>query len=307
MRVSSHHGAERADVLQRMLDRNIANSQKIISGAFEVVLEDLITQMEESSSDALPLSERTHIIAGTLRDGFAGLPPNGFEFCQWLWDAAPLHAVRIPLANDIGTAQGFRYGVIHLRSIASQVLLPYAAEQPQRIESIEEMLDSSIGWVDARNHVRFALLDHFISHFAAIFNHLLDLTAAVSPFRCFIPMGVAARMLAEQQSSASGPLLLVEAMFERVGEDVIFEAMRYLLRIGGMYGDAQVLLEFLDQYRAHPNARVRALICEFIGNPRLRWARHSREEARNILIEWKRDSAVDIECLDRVLLRLVSA
>jgi hypothetical protein len=120
-------------------------------------------------------------------------------------------------------------------------------------------------------------------------------------------MGVAASMLARQTSSAGAVLPLVEASFERVDEDVIFEGLRYLLRIGGMYGDARVLLGFLDGYRTHPHQRVRTLICEFIANPRLQWMRHTKDEVRELLIEWKRDSAVDGECLDRALLRVASA
>lgn len=297
----------RSQLSKNIVDRNIANSQKIILGDFESALTDVISQLEEPVGPGgvgFSAAEKTRRIASALRQGFSGLPPNGFDFCTWLWDVAPLHAVQLPGANSIGTAQGFRYGVIHLRKIASIVLDLYVAEQPHQAPVVEELLDSSVGWVDARNHVGYALVGHYIERFDDLRGHLLTLAGSPYEYRALVPLGVAAQILAADRKHIDRALELIEACLPRAASPVVFDGLRYVLRIGGMYGDQLSLVAFLQKHQAGGSEEVRRLICEFLRNPRLHWREQTRAQLAHMLRDWKRNSALDEECLDRALLRL---
>ncbi|MDT8325637.1 MAG: hypothetical protein RRA94_16095, partial [Bacteroidota bacterium] len=94
-----------------IFDRNIANSMAVNGGAFEEVLADVVTQLEQPpriGDRYLTAWDMARRIAESMSAGFAGLPPNGFDFACWLWETAPLHVVQIPHANTIGTSHGYR-------------------------------------------------------------------------------------------------------------------------------------------------------------------------------------------------------
>ena len=71
-------------VASEVFERNVLISQRIVAGDFESALEDLIRQFEDPPRNGdrqLPPPDLVKRIARALRSGFAGLPPNGFDFC----------------------------------------------------------------------------------------------------------------------------------------------------------------------------------------------------------------------------------
>ncbi|MBN1447011.1 MAG: hypothetical protein JXA28_03700 [Bacteroidetes bacterium] len=294
---------------REIFDRNIANSMAVTNGAFEEVLADIIEQLEHPPRvgdrylTAWILGRR---IAEALAEGFAGLPPNGFDFACWLWEAAPLHVVTIPQANAIGTSHGFRYGVIHLRKIAAMVAGTYVLQQPQKAPSVIELIDMSVDWVDARNLITYALVDHYHGHFLDAYDELVALVRSDKRWRRLVPLGVAARILGMEPALSSRAYGLVRDGCRHIGDPYVFDALRYVLRVAGMYGDQQAMLEFLGQLDASAEEGLRLLVCDFIRNPRLRWDRLPHEQFISLLTQWKRegDGNGSQQCLDEALAKL---
>ncbi|PLX26116.1 MAG: hypothetical protein C0600_11210 [Ignavibacteria bacterium] len=295
-------------IAREIFDRNINNSMKVTGGAFEEVLADIITQLEnpprleDRYMTAWLMARR---IAEAMSEGFAGLPPNGFDFSCWLWESAPLHVVNIPQANTIGTNHGYRYGVIHLRKIAAMIAGMYVQQQPLKAPVVVELIDMSADWVDARNLINYALVDHYSEHFELEYRELLRLIDTPRPWRRMIPIGVAARVLGTQDELSVPAYDLVREACTHVDEQAVYDGLRYVLRVAGMYGDQRALLDFLSSLREAPQAGVRELVCDFIRNPKLRWEKLSSDQVADMLRQWKNDgNGFRKECIDDALERL---
>ncbi len=293
-----------------IFDRNVANSMAVNANAFEEVLADIIVQLEQPpriGDRYLTAWDMARRIAEAMSEGFAGLPPNGFDFACWLWESAPLHVVQIPQANTIGTSHGYRYGVIHLRKIAAMIAGGYVQQQPQKAPSVIELIDTSVDWVDARNLITYALIDYYASHFVLEYQNLLGLLDAQQRWRKLIPLGVAARIVGTEPALAPSAYDIVREACRYIDDSNVYDAMRYVLRVGGMYGDQQSILAFLSGLQDSKLEEVRVLVCDFIRNPKLRWEHVSREEVATVLRSWKDDGdgLLDNSCIDAALERLI--
>jgi len=292
-----------------IFDRNVANSMAVNRGAFEEVLADMVDKLENPpriGDRYLTAWDMARRIAEALSEGFAGLPPNGFDFACWLWESAPLHVVNIPHANTIGTSHGYRYGLIHLRKIAAMVAGGYLLQQPKKAPVIVELIDMSVDWVDARNLIMYALIDFYADHFKEEYDALCTLLDDAHPWRKLVPLGVAARIVGTDPELASHGYALVGDACKYIEDPHVFDAMRYVLRVGGMYGDQRSILEFLSTLRDSQKNEVRELVCDFIRNPKLRWEHVSREEVATMLRSWKSggDGLLDDSCIDDAIARL---
>ncbi|MCB2203720.1 hypothetical protein KQI65_03155 [bacterium] len=295
-----------------IFDRNITNSMAVNSGAFEEVLADIITQLESPPKIGdryLTAWDMARRIAEAMTEGFAGLPPNGFDFACWLWEAAPLHVVEIPQANSIGISHGYRYGVIHLRKIAAMIAGHYVQQQPQKASVVIELIDMSVDWVDARNLINYAMIDYYTQHFVLEYQNLQELLDHPRVWRKLIPLGVAARIVGTQPSLTPSAFDLVAGACGYMDDERVYDAMRYVLRVGGLYGDQKSVLAFLSSLRTSTQKEVRGLVCDFIRNPKLRWDHVSREDVTSMLLSWKNGSDATLEnsCIDAALQRLVVA
>lgn len=302
------NGSQAEQIAREIFDRNINNSMEVTGGAFEEVLADIILQLE----DPPRLGDRymtawlmARRIAEAMSEGFAGLPPNGFDFSCWLWESAPLHVVHIPQANSIGTSHGYRYGVIHLRKIAAMIAGAYVQQQPLKASVVVELIDMSADWVDARNLINYALVDHYSEYFEMEYRELQRLLEAPQRWRKLIPIGVAARILGTQEELSVQAYELVHQACAHIDHRIVYDGLRYVLRVAGMYGDQRALLDFLSSLRDAPQTAVRQLVCDFIRNPKLRWEKLSSDQVAGMLRAWKSDgNGLGKECIDDALQRL---
>ncbi|MFZ1728551.1 MAG: hypothetical protein WBQ23_12125 [Bacteroidota bacterium] len=295
--------------MDSIVDKNIRNSLLVTGGEFEEALADIIDQLEHP-----PIVDGRHIaawdmarmIAEAMGDGFAGLPPNGFDFACWLWETAPLHVVRIPNANIIGTSHGFRYGVVHLRKIAAMLAAIYVNQQPLKVAQVIELIDMSLDWVDARNLIIYALLEHYDQFFERSSTELSTLAQSAKAWRRLIPLGVAARIVGTRPQDSAAVYMLLRLSSEHADDPQVYQGLRYVLRIASMYGDQQALLEFLSSLQKAGAEKVASLVCEFIRNPRLRWEGMSKAEMIKVLQIWRENeySAVATRCIDQAIVQL---
>lgn len=298
--------------MSEAFDRNIRISLMVTGGEFEAALEDIILQLEappHHDNRALTAWEMTQLIAEAMSEGFAGLPPNGFDFACWLWETAPLHIVSIPHANSIGTSHGYRYGVVHLRKIAAMIAGSYVMQQPQKAQQVIELIDMSVDWIDARNLINYALVDFHELHFTTERVTLEALADSPKPWRRLIPLGVAARLLGTRSPDSAAVYGILQRSFAHADDPHVYHALRYVLRIVGMYGDQHELLEFLTSMHRDGKGKVASLVCEFLRNPRLPWEGMSREEVLHVLQQWRQDenSPAASLCLEQTILRLQEA
>ncbi len=295
---------------QTVFDRIIADSQHIVAGNYEAALADIIDLLENPPATggvAMPSVQLTYRISKTLREGLAGLPPDGFEFCLWLWDVAPLHAVSVGEMHDVETVSGFRFGVIHLRKIASLVAGLYIAQQPQKISSVIELIDSSVSWVDARNLVNHALIDHFTQHFNKEKETLRNLAGGKSVPRKLVPLGTVARLMADEKIETAEALDFVRLVMPDIKNELIYRAVVFILRIGGMYGDYWAVLEFLASLDLRTQPEYVDLICEFLRNPKLQWETIDARRLTPLLRSWQQSGIdIDPDCYEKIAGRLQS-
>ncbi|MBL0174328.1 MAG: hypothetical protein IPP94_03515 [Ignavibacteria bacterium] len=284
-------------VAAAVFERNIRNSQHVVSGDFESALEDIIVQLEQppvANGKDVQVADLTKRIARALRSGFAGLPPNGFEFCAWLWDVAPLHMVQIPHANEFGAARGFQFGVIHLRKIAAMVLDLYIDQQPQKLRSLVPMLDSSVDWVDARNLIQYTFLDYTCAHFEQEYAALLADAHEKKVWRKLFPLGAAARIVTLDASFTAMALALLPPTFEAAGDANVYAGITFALRAAAMYGDQHAFGVFLGSQRDQTHPEIRRVFGETIRRPRIRWSFAFSEIARPVLDSWLATSPPDV-------------
>jgi hypothetical protein len=295
-------------VASAVFERNVLLSQRIVAGDFESALEDLIRQFEDpprSGDRQLPLSDRVKRIARALRSGFAGLPPNGFDFCTWLWDVAPLHEVRTPHVHEYGAAHGFQSGVIHLRKLAAMVLDLYTGKQPQLLDGLVPMLDSSVDWVDARNLILYGFLDRYTSRFEEEYAQLLAIAHEKKAWRKVLPLTVAARIIALDASCTSMALMLLPPAFEAAGDANVASALAHALRSAAMYGDHAALGAFLASQHEVTHPVIRALFCDMIRRQRAPFRFAFTDIAKMVLDEWIQSSPNEIRpALDAARTRL---
>jgi hypothetical protein len=298
--------------MQNTFDRNIRNSLLVTGGEFEAALVDIIYQLEHP-----PIVDGHHVaawdmarrIAQAMGEGFAGLPPNGFDFACWLWETAPLHVVRIPQANIIGTSHGFRYGVVHLRKIAAMLTAFYVRQQPQKATQIIELIDLSLDWVDARNLVIYGLLEHYDQYFRKNLKQLEVLASSPKPWRRLISPGVAARIIGTRPSDSPAAYTLLQISCKYADDPNVYQALCYVLRIAGMYGRRKDLLDFLSTLRETTKPVLHTLVCDFLRNPRLEWDQGSRLLIISLLRSWQAGdtSGARFPCIDSTILRLESS
>ena len=277
-----------------IFEQNIRLSLLVIGGEFESALEGMIRQLEappEREGRQLTAWEMTRIIAETMGDGFSGLPPNGFDFGCWLWETAPLHVVSIPHANSIGTAHGYRYGVVHLRKIAAMIIGTYLRQQPLKAQIAVELIDMSLDWIDARSLVTYALVEHYDTHLESSEPELSLLASGDRRWRRLIPVGVSARRIGTRSGATAPAFRLLQHSFAHVDDPHVYQALRYAFRIAGMYGDQHELLGFLASLHRDGGGRASALLCELLRNPRLPWEGISRDEMLALLRQWRNDES----------------
>lgn len=296
------------DALREGFVRNVGNCQLVIANDFEAVLADIIEQFEQplhAEGRVLTALETAQLIADAMREGFAGLHPNGIEFACWLWDVAPLHVVQLPDSAGGPPMQGFRHGVVHLRRIASMIAGVYVAQQPQRADMVIELLDSSMDWVDARNLVMYALVDYFEEHVGQELGSLLVLAGGKKNWRRMLPLGTAARLMARGENESALAFRLVHAALPHLSEASTFQAVLYVMRVAAMYGDQRSILAFLDGLRQSTHAEASRLFCEVLRNPHLRWEQVSSEELRAAFLRWMEEcSDEQRECVKRAWERI---
>jgi hypothetical protein len=297
--------------MHRIFDRNIRNSMLVTGGEFESALADVIDQLEHPprlEDRSLSVWETTRLIADAMREGFAGLPPNGFEFSCWLWESAPLHMVHMPHANNIGTSRGYRYGVQHLRKIAAIIVGGYIREQPKKAPAVIELIDVSIDWVDARNLISHALLEHYDQYFVSERGELEQLARSPLCWRRLIPLGVSARIIGMRPADSAIAWALVRLACTHAADAHVRQAMLYVLRIAALYGDRVALLDFLASLGDTSDPVMQELICDFLRNPRLQWGRDEGDAILGLLRQWKIRGSSDgiVVCIDRMLEHLES-
>lgn len=290
-----------------LLSRNIRNSKHIIMGDFESVVEDIIHQLEEPPSDVNDVapSELARRVADAIAQGLAGLHPNGFDFCTWLWDVAPLHVVRIPQSNELGGAFSFQFGVIHLRKISAMIARVYVAEQPNKISSVLEMLDSSIDVVDARNLISNALLDHYRAHFKREEKALAAMVQGEKRWRKLVAVAVAGDMLIRHPKSTQKALALIGPLLVVHPDEDLLRGLLFVFRSAVMYGDKEGLSSFLLANAASIALPVQTLLCDILRGVDSDWPDEARTMMTDVLQTWKASENGDPRNLTEVLTHFV--
>jgi hypothetical protein len=299
--VSNTRNTDDTQQLRDLFAKNVNSCRHVIANDFERVLADIIDQFEHPLSMCdrrMTTLETSQLVADALSEGFSGLHPAGFEFACWLWEVAPLHVVDIPMPAYAGSDKGFRHGVLHLRRIASMLAGAYVAQQPQRTETVIELLDASIDWVDARNLVKFALVDHFERAFHEEEELLTRLADGPRSWRRLLPLGTAARIIGNHPKDSDRAFSLVRKALPFLHEESTYRAVLYVLRIAVLYGDQRSILTFFDGMRYSDVPEARRLFCESLRNPRQHWDRIPREAALALFRSWMLDAPSEmIPCL----------
>lgn len=275
------------DTARAILERNVLNSQRLIAGDFETALADIIQQLEEPPfSNAVPLStvELTKRIGRALREGLIGLSPNGFEFCLWLWDVAPLHVVRLgtrPMSGEMHAA-----GVLQLRKLAAVVMHLYVEEQPQRLESVIPLLDSSVDWVDARQLILYAMLDHYLTRFELDYQQLLALARDTRSWRALVPFEAGKEILAEQPDYTGMVLTFLNASRHLHGHAEIVPSLTLFMRSVIRYGQPDAVIRYFSVHETDATpALMEASAMALIRN-RVPHLEGFRDAFRGILQDW---------------------
>jgi hypothetical protein len=299
-----------AGQLRETFIRNVRNCQRVIVNDFEEVLADIILQFEHPpmhGDRALTTLELSELVAEAMGEGFSGLHPAGFEFACWLWEVAPLHVVGIPMPAYATAEKGFRHGVLHLRRIASMLCGLYVAQQPQKSETAIELLDSSMDWVDARNLVKFALVDHFERVFVEEEKLLSSIAAGKKMWRRLLPLGTAARIIGMHPEESDRAITLVRKALPFLHEESTYRATLYVLRVAVLYGDQRAILSFFDTLRHSPVEHARRLFCESLKNPKQHWDRIPHDSVVTLFRSWLNEATPDIAaCLAAAVARLES-
>jgi hypothetical protein len=279
-----------SSVAKGIFERNIRNSQHIISGEFEVALADIIQQLEEPpriGKNILPSMENVNRIARSLREGFAGLPPNGFEFSTWLWDVAPLHYIKIPQVNEEGIHQGYQIGFLHLRSIAAMTVEVFVEQQPQKIFSLVSLLDSSVGWLDAKNLVVNSMMSFYQRHFEDQYEQLVAFASETKqPHVKLIPLVVAARMIAIDPSYTQAGLELVTPTLDALDTKIVHDGISYVLKSAGMYGDQSMLSHYIQSQHILEDEKLIQVFCELLNTHRIHWSEQFLSNVSTAVESW---------------------
>ncbi|MDH7516679.1 MAG: hypothetical protein QHI48_12495 [Bacteroidota bacterium] len=278
-------------LLKAILARNITNSQRVIAGEFEHVLSDIIQQFERfggGKNEGIAIPELTHRIARAFCQGFAGLPPNGFEFATWLWDVAPLHFVRLPHDTADSVESSFQHGVIHLRKLAAMVLGFYVKEQPQKAASMVPLLDASVDWVNARHLIIYALREHFVRSFDEEYAFLLACAFDKHLYRKLLPLEVAAGVIPLDAPRTARALGLVRPTFEAVADEGVARGIAFALRAAAFYGIHDALAEFLESFEDVSHPEVHRLFAAMMQRSRGRWNDRLADAALEVFRSWVR-------------------
>jgi hypothetical protein len=275
-------------VARVVLERNVLNSQRLIAGDFESALADIIQQLEHppvSRGAALSPVEMTRRIGRALREGLIGLSPNGFEFGLWLWDVAPLHVVNLgtrPLSGEMHAA-----GVLQLRRIAAIVFQLYIDEQPQRLESVIPLLDSSVDWVDARQLIVYAMLDHYLTSFEISYQSLLALAREPKPWRALVPLEVGKEMLAEKPEYTAMALAFLNATQRMHDQERMRIPLRLFLRSAIRYGDGQAMARYFSSHEMACGESMMEAVSLAVPKNRAPHPACVRETLLPMLLQWK--------------------
>ncbi len=283
--------------LRETFIRNVRNCQRVIVNDFEEVLADIILQFEQPpliGDRRMTTLEISQLIAEAMGEGFSGLHPAGFEFACWLWEIAPLHVVGIPMPAYATPEKGFRHGVLHIRRISSMLAGMYVSQQPQRTETLIDLLDSSIDWVDARNLVKYALVDHFERVFTEEERLLANLAGGKKMWRRLLPLGTAARIIGRHPVESDRAFAIVRKALPFLHEESTYRAVLYVLRVAVLYGDQRSILAFFDVLRCSGIEGARRLFCESLRNPKQHWDRIPRESALALFRSWLREATPEM-------------
>ncbi len=297
---STHIDAFTARSIQ---SRNIRNSQAIIRGEFETALADIIEQIENPTSDPsnkpVAIPDLIRRIARALTRGLAGLHPNGFEFCLWMWEVAPLHGVNLRLRNH-RTVNGIPLGVVYLRRITTLVLHLYVTQQNEKTEMLYELLDSSSCRMDAHDLIYNALASDLIENFDTLRSMLDDFASSPVPWRVLLALSISELVIERFPEKTEAALSLISLAFHLSGHPAVFKGIRDALMAVSHYGEEEVVVQFIVLNLRQPQPSICLIICENLLLPRVRRDEQFRNRMHPVLVEFSSAHESD-ECFKQVL------
>ncbi len=276
-----------------MFLRNIMNSQRIVGGAFEDALADILDQYAAyagtTEGGKVSASVLTRRIGREIRRGLAGLHPNGFEFAIWLWDVAPIHHIEIQADSALRMRELVFY---YLRTLAAIITQDYVAQQPDRAGQVVELLDSSILYLDARNLlVLSGLLSQYQDQVIQQYHELLALAEGRQVRRKLLPLVVCEAAVERHPEHTSRCLALAERIFPSTGDRILGYAMFKALTAALWHGESGAFAEFLVSRELEPDPFIRRMFADIIagGDARL-FTPEFVTKAVPVLTTWEREA-----------------
>jgi hypothetical protein len=283
--------------------RNIRNSQAIIHGEFEVALADIIDQIEHPTDDKsekpLAIPDLVRRIARALSLGLAGLHPNGFDFCLWMWEVAPLHGVNLRLRNH-RTVNGIPLGVVYLRRITSLVLKMYINQHGEKVEMLYELLDSSACRMDAHDLMDHTMLGDIIENVEDSRSMLDAFASSKVPWRVLLAASAAEHIAERYPEKTEAVLSLITIAFHLVAHPAVQKGIRNALNAVARYGDEDMVEQYVALNLRNPQPPACTIICEELFLPRIRRDEQFRKRIAPLIDELRTVERKD-ECFRKAL------
>jgi hypothetical protein len=277
--------------------RNIRNSQRIITGAFEEALADILDQFgsyaQSTSGPRVAAGDLTRRIGREIKRGLVGLPPNGYEFALWLWEVSPIHYVELP-PDSVLRARGLVF--YYLRILAAMISEDYVIHEPEREQEVIDLLDSSTSYVDARNLLRYSGIGARIKdQFGSRYHDLYAMASEGRPTRKLLPLIVCLDVAPAHPEFSDKLLALVQLCMSDVSDKklgyAVFKALTAIL----WYGKIEDFTDFVVSRELEPDPAIRTMIAEVIAtsDPALHTP-DFRKRSLKVLEQWKEDDQCTI-------------
>ena len=163
----------------------------------------------------------------------------------------------------------------------------YVEQQPQKVQTIIPLIDSSVGWVDARNLVIHALVRHYCRYFEAEYAALLEMAMRESVWRKLIPLGVAGQIIKQDASCTGMALALLPPVFDSAKDENVLRGITYVLRSASLYGNQHSVATFITSHQDQLPTEINRTLCDCIRMTKSVWDADFREAILPVLRKWQ--------------------
>ena len=198
-------------------------------------------------------------------------------------------------------------GVLHLRKIAVFIMHLYVDEQPQCLEAVVPLVDSSIDWFDARQLIVYGMSEYYLKNFEREYGNLLGFAHDERARRVLIPLETGKSTLEHSPAYTAMALTFIPAAMHSCADEGVRRSMHLLLRSAAISGDQLGFAHYITAFAEQDDVSCLRSVCEAILNPSIRWSPQFRDSVLPFLRNLKtRDGLHRDNLLTGVIQRLES-